>query len=119
MPPGDVNVKEWFKDKQKRLQLDPRALSCPYLKQADRQIEEFRYWRDRLVILKQAFDESEPRTIKALWSDNRKRVQWYTFWVAALVLVLTVFFGLIQSTTALVQAWASVASLKESRRSGG
>jgi hypothetical protein len=42
---------------------------------------------------------------------SRKRVQWYTFWVAVLVLLLTIVFGLIQSVSSVVQAWASVKAL--------
>ena len=34
----------------------------------------FEYWHDRLVILKQTFDKAEPRNIKQLWYDRRKRV---------------------------------------------
>lgn len=62
-------------------------------------------------MLKQIFDDSEPHTLTHWWYDDRKRVQWYTFWIAALVLVLTIVFGLIQSTAAIVQAWASVKAL--------
>jgi hypothetical protein len=53
-------------------------------------------WHDRIGILKQAFDEAEPSTIAQWWFDRRRRVKWYTFWVAALVLALTIFFGAIQ-----------------------
>ena len=41
-------------------------------------------------MLKQAFDEAQPKTIRQWWYDSRNGVQWYTFWVAVLVLVLTV-----------------------------
>jgi hypothetical protein len=62
----------------------------------DRRIEKFEFWQERLVILKQAFDEAEPRTIMQWWCDRRRRVQWYTFWVAGLILLLTILFGVIQ-----------------------
>jgi hypothetical protein len=61
-----------------------------------------------MVILKQAFDDSEPRTVSQWWYDDRKRVQWYTFWVAALVLILTIVFGVTQTVSGIIQAWASV-----------
>jgi ABC-type Fe3+ transport system permease subunit len=61
-----------------------------------------------MVILKQAFDDSEPRTVSQWWYDDRKRVQWYTFWVAALVLILTIVFGVTQTASGIIQAWASV-----------
>jgi hypothetical protein len=76
-----------------------------------RRIESFRHWKDRLTILKQAFDDSEPHTISSWWYDDRKRVQWYTFWIAALVFLLTVVFGTIQSITAVIQAWVAVKSI--------
>ena len=53
------------------------------------------------------------------WYDDRKKVQWYTFWVAFLVLVLTVFFGIIQSAAAIVQAWAQVKALSSDPESSG
>jgi hypothetical protein len=114
IPPNDAKTSKWFKGKQKQFNLDPSAGCCGHLNSTARQIENFKYWRDRLVILKQAFDDSEPKTVKQWWNDDRKRVQWYTFWVAALVLILTVFFGLIQSVSGVVQAWASVKAVNAS-----
>jgi hypothetical protein len=60
------------------------------------------------MILEEAFDRSEPANIAPWWYDRRKKVQWYTFWVAILVLILTIMFGLIQSITGIIQAWASM-----------
>lgn len=57
------------------------------------------------MILKQVFDEAEPNTIPRLWYDRRKGVQWYTFWVAVFVLVLTVFFGFVQSIEGALQVY--------------
>lgn len=76
--------------------LDRRLIKCGTLDAKSRQIEQFRFWRDRLVILKQAYDDATPRTFSQWWHDRRNGVQWYTFWVAILVLVLTVVFGVIQ-----------------------
>jgi hypothetical protein len=108
LPSSDPRSSKWFQEKQRRLRLDPRAGHCGHLNSEGRQINNFKYWRDRLVILKQAFDDSEPRTVSQWWYDDRKRVQWYTFWVAALVLILTVVFGFIQTASGIIQAWASV-----------
>jgi hypothetical protein len=85
--------------------LDSKAVKCGRLKAKDRQIENFGYWHDRLVILKQFFDEAEPSTLSQWWCDRRKKVQWYTFWVAALVLALTIFFGLIQCVEGALQVY--------------
>lgn len=76
--------------------LDRRLTKCGTLDAKSRQIEQFKFWRDRLVILKQAFDDATPRTLSQWWHDRRNGVQWYTFWVAVLVLVLTIVFGLTQ-----------------------
>jgi hypothetical protein len=77
----------------------------------ERQIENFQYWHDRLVILKQVFDEAEPSNIRQWWNDRRKRVQWYTFWVAAaVVLTLTIFFGLVQSVEGAIQVYYAAKS---------
>ena len=85
--------------------LDPIARECSQLKVKERQIENFKYWHDRLVILKKAFDEAEPSNIQQWWYDRRKKVQWYTFWVAALVLGLTIIFGLIQCVEGALQVY--------------
>lgn len=111
LPEHDRNVERWFHShalklaKRGRLPLDPLARECGQLKAEVRQIDHFQYWHDRLVILKQVFDEAEPKNIKQWWRDRRKRVQWYTFWVAALVLALTIGFGLIQCIEGALQVW--------------
>ena len=109
--PNDSRSQRWFKKKQRQLHLDRRAGSYTSLSTSARQIDNFHYWRDRLAVLKQTFDESEPQTIWSWWYDDRKKVQWYTFWVAVLVLVLTIVFGLIQSISSALQAWAAIKSI--------
>ena len=80
-------------------------MQCAYLRAEDRQIENFKFWHDRIVILKQFFDEAEPSTLAQWWYDRRRGVQWYTFWVAALILILTIFFGLVQSVEGALQVY--------------
>jgi hypothetical protein len=104
-------MRKYFEKCRIRFSLDPAAGACGHLSTRIRKIECFSYWKDRLIILKQAFDDSEPHTVSQWWHDDRKKVQWYTFWVAALVLFLTILFGTIQSVTAVVQAWAAVKSM--------
>lgn len=111
LPTTDPRSRKWFSKKQKEFDLDPKAGSYGPLKAPARQIDNFHYWRDRLIILKQTFDDSEPRTVSLWWHDDRKKVQWYTFWIAALVLLLTIVFGLIQSISGIVQAWVAVRSM--------
>lgn len=57
------------------------------------------------MMLKQAYDETTPRGLPQWWYDRRNGVQWYTFWTAIVVLVLTVFFGLVQSVEGAIQVY--------------
>ncbi|KAK1625415.1 hypothetical protein BDP81DRAFT_483716 [Colletotrichum phormii] len=61
-----------------------------------RRIERFNFWRNRLVVLKQAYDDATPRTLSQWWHDRRNRVVWCTFWLAILVLVLGALVGIVQ-----------------------
>ena len=108
LPEHDRGVEKWFaahQERRRNIPLDPIARECGQLKVKERQIENFKYWHDRLVILKKAFDEAEPSNIQQWWYDRRKKVQWYTFWVAALVLGLTIIFGLIQCVEGALQVY--------------
>lgn len=106
--PSNVSaVKKDFEKRRIKWSLDPAAGTCGHLNTRMRKIESFSHWRDRLTILKQAFDDSEPHTVWQWWHDDRKKVQWWTFWIAALVLLLTI----IQMVTALIQTWATVKSM--------
>ncbi|KAG0644971.1 hypothetical protein D0Z07_9312 [Hyphodiscus hymeniophilus] len=96
LPQYDVKSRKWFRIHKNKWYLDENAASCGHLTTEQRQIENFVFWHDRLTILKQVFDEAEPSSISQWWCDRRRRVQWYTFWVAAIVLGLTIFFGMIQ-----------------------
>ena len=113
MPPVLGQPNPWFLREAKRHSLDINAGSCRRLNSTERQIDAFVYWRQRLVLLKRTFDEAEPTTLRQLWNDDRKKTQWFTFWVAVLVFFMTVFFGVVQSVGTWVQAWAAVKALKQ------
>jgi len=105
-PPHDNETIYWFKKLPKELSLDIEATRCKHLKAADRQIAQFSYWQERLIILKEVFDESEPKSVKQWWRDRRKPVQWYNFWLAiALIAGLTMIFGVIQSIEGALQVY--------------
>lgn len=63
---------------------------------------EFHYWHKRLVELHGVFNQA-PRSILQLWYDRRNPLQWWTFWLAALIAVLTIVFGIISSYTGFQQ----------------
>ncbi|KAL8854500.1 MAG: hypothetical protein Q9221_000771 [Calogaya cf. arnoldii] len=111
IPPTLGTANLWFKQRQRQHGLDSEAGNCDRLNSSERQIDKFHYWRERLVLLKRTYDDAEPKNLSQLWWDDRKKTQWFTFWVAVLVFVMTVFFGVIQSVASIVQAWASVKSL--------
>ena len=95
-PVQDRSLCKWYSKKAARSNLDLGLIQCGRLKTDDRRIERFSYWHDRLITLKQVFDEATPKTMSQWWHDRRNGVQWYTFWIALLVLALTILFGLIQ-----------------------
>ncbi|KAL2141656.1 hypothetical protein VTI28DRAFT_2150 [Corynascus sepedonium] len=92
--------------------IDHRIALCGTPQGEDRQIERFHYWRDRLVILKQTYDDATPKTLWQWWHDRRNGVQWYTFWVAILVLIITTFLGLVQAVEGALQVYKAFESPK-------
>lgn len=137
LPRHDLAIRKWFQKLQKSHKLDPGVITSRYLDFSEREINNYHFWRERLVKLKNAFDEHEPKGYVYVesslvmtnkpqriphpsmkpqnkkaneqsrplqwWRDDRRSVQWWTFWIAALVLFLTIFFGLIQSVAAVLQ----------------
>ncbi|MCJ1460918.1 hypothetical protein MMC28_011300 [Mycoblastus sanguinarius] len=75
---------------------------------------DFYHWQDRLAELHDE-SQSSPPSWKQLWTDRRNRLQWYTFWFAVAVLVLTVVFGTITSVTACMQTRYAYESLQLAR----
>ncbi|KAH7333287.1 hypothetical protein BKA65DRAFT_403715 [Rhexocercosporidium sp. MPI-PUGE-AT-0058] len=116
LPGSNGRPNKWYEKRRKghEHELDPVAGTCGFLNASNRRLENFKYWGLRLAILKQAFDDSEPKNFWHWWRDDRKKVQWYTFWIAVLVLVLTVVFGLIQSVAGVVQTVVTVKSANHS-----
>jgi hypothetical protein len=72
---------------------------------AARDLRDFPYWQDQLLALKEGFDATKPSGFWRWWRDRRDKVTWATFWTAALVLALTVVFGVIGSMTSIMQTW--------------
>lgn len=114
-PQNDRKSYRWVRSQIVEHTLDSSILRCGNLRAQNRRFEHFPFWHDRLVILKQAFDESSPRGLRQWWKDRRNSVQWYTFWVAVLVFAMTLFFGLVQSVEGALQVYLSWKALKDSR----
>jgi hypothetical protein len=114
-PQNNHKSRRWLLAQISEHALDPAIARCGNLRAQNRRFEHFSFWHDRLVILKQAFDESSPRGLRQWWNDRRNSVQWYTFWVAILVFVMTVFFGLVQSVEGALQVYLSWKSLQQEK----
>ncbi|KAJ0118031.1 hypothetical protein J7T55_014484 [Diaporthe amygdali] len=81
---------------------------CGGLPASERQIERFRFWRDRLGVLKQTYDETTPSTISQWWHDRRNGPQWFTFWVAGVALALAtlaLFLTVVQAVEGALQVF--------------
>ena len=68
---------------------------------------DFDHWRDRLLELHEGVFLSPPATWGQLWRDRRNPQQFWTFWIAILILVLT----LCSTVATIIQAWASLKAL--------
>ena len=106
IPRANRKCKQWFErvHSQDQADIDKAAGDVELLHWA-RSPEKYQYWGQRLITIKDAYDASEPKDLGQWWHDRRRKVQWYTFWVAILVLVLTIVFGLIQSVTGVMQVY--------------
>ncbi|KAI0007014.1 hypothetical protein F4779DRAFT_619987 [Xylariaceae sp. FL0662B] len=101
---GNQAVQKWYHQLGDADDLDPKAIKCG---SPERYIDNYTFWRDRLSILKDAFDEAQPSTLTQWWNDRREGVQWYTLWLA---IGFTVFFGLIQSIEGAIQVYKALQS---------
>lgn len=98
-------MRTWLASQPSSPPIDRQLARCGRLRLDDRQIETYRFWHDRLIVLKQAFDEARLVGLAQWWYDPRNGYQWYTFWVAVFVLLLTVFFGTVQSVEGALPVW--------------
>ncbi|OHF00835.1 hypothetical protein CORC01_03909, partial [Colletotrichum orchidophilum] len=67
----------WFQkllSKQPCPPIDWRLGADGTLSAEARRIERFSFWRNRLIVLKQAYDDATPRTLSQWWHDRRNRV---------------------------------------------
>lgn len=83
-------------------------LSRPHVMQADSMsFSDFDHWRDRLLEVREVLD-APPVSWAQLWRDRRNPQQFWTFWIALIILALTAL-SLIAS---VVQAWATLKALQ-------
>lgn len=91
-PRGAADVNAWLGREQRRRDANVDQSLQTWCKEyrlrpSGRQVQSFRYWRDNIIVIKEIFDEREPRQVKHWWRDHRRPMQWWTFWIA-----VTAFF---------------------------
>jgi len=101
---------KWFKQEMSagffssgrlRFRPDPAVASSGSMSQEQRKLENFVYFRDRLIILKEEYDAHEPQNVIQYWYDYRKPAQWWAFWIAVLVFI----FGITQVIEGAIQCY--------------
>ena len=107
-PENDSASRKWYRKQGEQGELDMSVLNCGSgsVYRMTR-LEEYHYWYDRLLILKEEFDEARPTTLAQWWNDRRDGIQWYSLWV---VMGLTLFFGLVQSIEGAIQVYQGMKS---------
>ena len=95
-PQGDRDSRKWYCKQGNLEDLDLGVLDRGQLHDDYLQIEKYSFWHDRLVMLKEAFDESQPRTVSQLWNDRREGKQWYALWTASGLLFSLVLFKVLR-----------------------
>ncbi|KAK0716261.1 hypothetical protein B0H67DRAFT_489967, partial [Lasiosphaeris hirsuta] len=106
-PQEVLATRKWFPSisKASKPPLDRHLVKAGFLATGARQFEDFHFWHDRLVVLKQVYSEARPQSFSQWWYDRRHPVEWYAQWTAVLVILLTVFFGSVQCILAGIQVY--------------
>ncbi|KAH7348121.1 hypothetical protein BKA66DRAFT_477358 [Pyrenochaeta sp. MPI-SDFR-AT-0127] len=106
-PSHDPKTRKWIESicasSKPPVELDLQMLECGRLR--DGQLSEFKFWRKELVALQKVFNEPHQTSIFQQWRDKRNSTQWYTFWIAVVVLCFTLFFGFVQSIEGAIQVY--------------
>ena len=88
-PFGDDRTKEYLEHEGQLFY----GLSLPRHSQSvSADLNDFRYWQDRLTVLYDVLDRP-PSRFCGMWTDRRNRMQWWTFWLAVFFSPLTLVFG--------------------------
>src|SRR3569833_1095939 len=73
-PRGDKATSRWYARQEDTGELDWAVLNCEPL---SRNIGEYHYWHDRLIMLKEKFDDPPQKmSVRQLWCIDQRGVQW-------------------------------------------
>ncbi|KAH7395504.1 hypothetical protein BKA64DRAFT_673919 [Cadophora sp. MPI-SDFR-AT-0126] len=108
-PQGDIATEDFM------LQHDHTFhLEGPFNESRPQSLADFDHWRNRLLEVHQIF-HSPPVGWMQIWADRRNPLQWYTFWIAIVILVLTVVFGIISTVVGVLQTCLAYEAVKLAR----
>lgn len=103
-PSYDSKTRKWVLAESTSTQpIDNEVLECGCVR--DRRVDQFKYWHKELIALQKIFDKPRQMTLAQSLHDRRDITRWYTFWIAVVVLVLTVFFGVTQTILSAMQVY--------------
>jgi hypothetical protein len=85
----------------------PADLETAIEKSAPLELDQYPVWGHRLMEVQRRYNAVKPGALRQWWYDRRNKPEWATFWVAVVVFLLTLFFGLISSVTGVMQVYAA------------
>lgn len=121
-PPENDEVCEWYRRKASKLDIDTGILKYGSLTPQERTLDTFYHFRDRLIILKQHYDRSQPGSMTQLLHDRRDFIEFLTVanaLIMAFFTLVTVVFGLVQIGIASAALDVAKAQLKHDKQSDG
>lgn len=120
LPADNKFVTDWYKKKASDENLDTGILKYGPLPHGKRHLGMFNHFRDRLVILKQHYDDTRPSSFGQLWHDQRDFIQFLTVMNAITMVIftlITLVFGAVQIGVAIAALNVAKASLKHDQLS--
>lgn len=113
-PSNDMTTQKWLSreacSKTSSTHLDSGLQDLDRLKPYERTLDNFTFWRDELIELKERFEQPHLTSISQLWYDRRNRSQWITFWfglVIAFATLLTLILEVFQTILGALQVYNS------------
>ena len=86
--------------------LDRKLLDCVAVRPEKMNLKHFKYWRDRLEVLQDAYEVSDPAlAAQRVLRDQKKEEHWVNPRVVMVVVGLILFFGLVQSIEGALQVY--------------
>ena len=113
-PPNEKETDKFLKKQGRDFHEHP-----PFDHSADlMDLTKYDYWHNRLSQLRHIFDAKPPH-FRAALVDRRDTLQLYTLWIAVIIFLLTIVFGMISSVTSIIQTKVALQGLRLQREQSG